>query len=149
MDDGGFRRARCDKSASQHCNVVGGVESAMKYIEAPDLTIDVVNMPTVFLAGGITGCSDWQQEMVELLADTEYLLANPRRKNFPIGNPEAAEEQIKWEWRVGCNGRTLLCFGFQRNALPYCAVRVGGVVKRVGQTDCCGNPSRLQASARR
>jgi len=67
----------------------------MKYIEAPNDWHYVDE--SVFLAGGITGCPDWQQEMVRLLSDTGLSLLNPRRKNFSIGNPDAAQAQITWE----------------------------------------------------
>lgn len=51
----------------------------------------------LFLAGGITGCPDWQSKMVERLRDTNLELLNPRRKNFPIHDPSAAAAQITWE----------------------------------------------------
>lgn len=53
----------------------------------------------VFLAGGITGCPNWQQEMRSFLQDTDLVLLNPRREHFPIGDPNAALEQITWEHR--------------------------------------------------
>jgi len=68
----------------------------MRYIEALDNPKDD-GTQMVFLAGGITGCPDWQQEIVELLKDTNLTLLNPRRAHFPIGNPNAAQEQIEWE----------------------------------------------------
>jgi len=37
--------------------------------------------------------------MRRLLGVTELTLLNPRRKNFPIGDPNAAFEQIQWEHR--------------------------------------------------
>ena len=54
-----------------------------------------------FLAGGITQCSDWQSEVIKELKkyDAEHLVVfNPRRENFPIHDPNASEEQIKWEF---------------------------------------------------
>lgn len=54
---------------------------------------------SVFMAGGITGCPDWQADAIELFRryDADMVLYNPRRKDFPIGDPDAAEEQIRWE----------------------------------------------------
>jgi hypothetical protein len=70
----------------------------MQYIESPH-TYDVKpGEKSLFLAGGISGCSDWQQEMVSLLRDTDLILLNPRRKSFPIDDPDAAFKQIKWEY---------------------------------------------------
>jgi hypothetical protein len=70
----------------------------MKYIEAPDVVKDDKDK-LVFLAGGITDCPDWQAEIVELFRQrgTSLALMNPRRANFPIHDPKAAEKQIKWE----------------------------------------------------
>jgi hypothetical protein len=52
--------------------------------------------PTVFLAGGITDCWNWQaQAALEL--PPGLLLLNPRRPNWPIGDPTASAGQIAWE----------------------------------------------------
>lgn len=73
----------------------------MKYVEAPDQAVDDMNLeePLVFMAGGITDCPDWQQEMVQMFRakGTSVVLMNPRRANFPIKDPTAAETQIRWE----------------------------------------------------
>jgi hypothetical protein len=55
--------------------------------------------PSVFLAGTITGSTDWQAEVVRFLRDEDVALLNPRRANFPIGDSKAAPEQIAWEHR--------------------------------------------------
>ena len=55
--------------------------------------------PAVFLAGGISGCADWQSEMMELLDETALTLLNPRRADFPMDDPTAARTQIAWEYR--------------------------------------------------
>ncbi len=69
----------------------------MRYVEAPEIVAGDQAEKTVFLAGGITDCPDWQAQMVELLKDTDLTLFNPRRADFPIGDPSAAQEQIRWE----------------------------------------------------
>ncbi len=67
----------------------------MKYVEAPS---DVLGLGTsVFLAGGISNCPDWQKEFVDKIRDTELVVYNPRRANFPMGNKEEGLRQIKWE----------------------------------------------------
>jgi hypothetical protein len=69
----------------------------MRYVEALNY-YDLYGTDTkLFLAGGITGCPDWQQEMVSLLKETSLTILNPRRANFPIHDPSAAQEQIEWE----------------------------------------------------
>jgi len=72
------------------------------YIEAPKFPSVPAWHKSLFMAGGITGCPDWQQEFRSLLhAQGEcknLTLLNPRRENFPIDDPNAADEQIKWEF---------------------------------------------------
>jgi hypothetical protein len=60
----------------------------------------------LFLAGGITGCPDWQGDVIaciQKLADNPIwqtphgLVLNPRRPNFPIDDKSASYEQIAWE----------------------------------------------------
>lgn len=72
----------------------------MIYIESPTNYNEKQHSGNaIFLAGGITDCPDWQQEMASLLKDTDLVLLNPRRANFPIHDPNAAREQIMWEHR--------------------------------------------------
>lgn len=68
----------------------------MRYLECPERLDQDEN--SVFLAGGISGCADWQAEMVELLRDIDYTILNPRRKNFPMDDASAAQTQITWEY---------------------------------------------------
>jgi hypothetical protein len=70
----------------------------MKYIESPTTYQYQFQYSSLYLAGGITGCPDWQQEIVHLLAKTNLVLLNPRRKQFPIDDPTTAESQIRWEY---------------------------------------------------
>jgi hypothetical protein len=70
-------------------------------IEAPNEIYSVGNNRNkkLFAAGGITNCPDWQSEFIGLLSGYSNLtIFNPRRKNFPINDPLAAEEQIVWEY---------------------------------------------------
>lgn len=75
----------------------------MRVITAPEKYIRQPNDITVFLAGGITNCWEWQDKVIELLNESNLdnlVIFNPRRKDFPINNPNAAEEQIKWEFNM-------------------------------------------------
>lgn len=76
----------------------------MLYVEAPQCkSVDEMAAADatgyLFLAGGITNCPDWQAQALEALKDTELAVFNPRRADFPIHDPSAAEEQIRWEYR--------------------------------------------------
>lgn len=53
----------------------------------------------LFLAGTITGAPNWQGDILRLLSDETITVFNPRRDNFPVNDPNAAEEQIRWEYK--------------------------------------------------
>ena len=67
----------------------------MVYIEAPDRTDP--GKKGIFLAGGITGVSDWQKELREKISSLDIAVYNPRRANFDIKDPNASRKQITWE----------------------------------------------------
>ena len=96
----------------------------MEYVEAPDKYTG--DLPTVFLAGGITDCPDWQQEAVGILAHTDLALLNPRRRNFPIHDPLAAFEQIEWEFEA-LNDADVILFWFaaSRSVQPIALYELG------------------------
>ena len=76
------------------------------YVEAP-LRVDLdyyhsQGYVSVFLAGGISGCSDWQRDMAQFLTSRYWghklLIINPRRATYQVGlNDGDEEEQITWE----------------------------------------------------
>jgi len=68
----------------------------MKYIEAPEQYKGI--QPSVFLAGGITSCDNWQRRMTDLLGDTDMVVLNPRRERFDVDDPDAVRDQIAWEF---------------------------------------------------
>lgn len=78
----------------------------MRIITAPESYIRQPNDITVFLAGGITNCWEWQNKVIEMLQNEKevsldnLVIFNPRRKDFPINDPNASEEQIKWEFNM-------------------------------------------------
>ena len=77
----------------------------MIVITAPHLYIPKYDDVTVFLAGGITGCRDWQKETIEHLRkfvgrdDTQVVVYNPRQENFDVNNLAATIDQITWEYQ--------------------------------------------------
>jgi hypothetical protein len=70
-----------------------------KVITAPNYS-KAESSRRLFLAGGITNCPDWQKEALTLLEKSrvDVEVYNPRRPNFPIHDPDAANEQVKWEF---------------------------------------------------
>ena len=75
----------------------------MKVITAPEYYEQHDKDISVFLAGGITNCHDWQSKVVKDLNVnnlSSLIVFNPRRKNFPIEDKSAAYSQIKWEYKM-------------------------------------------------
>lgn len=70
----------------------------LKVIECPTmLREDDTQNFTLFLAGGITGCPDWQKEMIQRFKNEDITLINPRRASFDITDPTMSAQQIDWE----------------------------------------------------
>ncbi len=88
-------------------------------IEAPNevYSIENNNNLKLFLAGGITNCPDWQSYAIDQIKDIEDLTVySPRRKDFPIDDPNASEEQITWEYNKLAEADITL-FWFSRGSL--------------------------------
>jgi len=67
------------------------------YIEALN-TVDELYGNSIFLAGGITGCVDWQKIAKEYLMKSNYdFIVNPRRENFDVTDETQTPKQILWE----------------------------------------------------
>ena len=71
-----------------------------QYIEAPnECNIKPIYGRSIFLAGGITACVDWQKVAKDALMETdkyEFIL-NPRRDDFDVTDTSVSAEQIEWE----------------------------------------------------
>lgn len=54
---------------------------------------------SVFIAGGISNCPDWQQDMLALLRTraSSIVTMNPRRDDFDITDLDSSSFQIEWE----------------------------------------------------
>lgn len=78
-------------------------DELVRYVEAPSeyLHPRADDPPAVFLAGGIPHCPDWQAEAVAELRrhGVPMVVINPRRRDFPFGDPAAAVDQVRWEHR--------------------------------------------------
>ena len=86
----------------------------IRYIEAPEEAY--FDVASIFLAGGITNCPDWQKEMVELLKDLNITIYNPRREHFPIDVAGEALRQIEWEFKF-LDIADMILFWFSRGSL--------------------------------
>lgn len=108
----------------------------MKVVTSPETYTPEANDICVFLAGGITGCDNWQQAVIDELAtysDTEHLvIINPRCVEFPIDDPNAAENQIRWEfnWLEKCDIFSMYFAGGQ-SVQPICMYELGRNICRM------------------
>ncbi len=77
----------------------------MQYLEAVQQRLDKDPFVgrwrhALFAAGGMTGCPDWQLEVRDRLEDSPdwLVLLNPKQRRWPIQDPNAARDQIQWEF---------------------------------------------------
>ncbi|MGC0328126.1 hypothetical protein RKD23_001116 [Streptomyces sp. SAI-170] len=70
----------------------------MRYIEAPN-EYAPAGLPSVFLAGGIGQYANWQHEAALSFSDMDVAVLNPRRSSFPVDDPDAEAQQVRWENR--------------------------------------------------
>jgi len=89
----------------------------VQYIEAVSNEIPAHSVE-LFLAGGITNCPDWQSEIIKIpgLKELDITVWNPRRADFPIDDPDAADEQIRWEFEK-LNRSHIISFWFCKETL--------------------------------
>ncbi len=100
----------------------------MQYIEA--VSEEAARYKSVFLAGGITNCADWQKAVVDKLSDLEVTVYNPRRANYPMDDPAAAAAQITWEYDRLHKADTV-SFWFSKETLnPITLFELGAALER-------------------
>lgn len=101
-------------------------------IKAPSHHPETPFTRSLFLAGGITGCPEWQREVVERLDTIDKLtIYNPRREDFDVTDPKASEAQIAWEFRhlEKCG---LISFWFPKETLcPITLYELGAVSEKI------------------
>lgn len=85
---------------------------------------------SVFLAGGITGCPDWQSEMIKRLEDEPVTIFNPRRPVWDMNDRTATRTQIAWEFHA-LKMASLVLFWFPEETLcPIALFELGKCLGR-------------------
>jgi len=79
-----------------------------QYIEAIQMVSVKHYDKSIFLAGGITGCHNWQKTAVEFLQDLDITIINPRRDGFDVENILNSVDQIKWEHKYISNASHIM-----------------------------------------
>lgn len=92
---------------------MGLLEIRMLHISTAPQNIDpMLPRPWIFMAGGITNCPLWQDDLIDLLIpDVTATLFNPRRKHFPIKDLSESKRQIRWE-KFAMNNADIVSFWF-------------------------------------
>lgn len=87
------------------------------YLEAPNERTPEHNLLSIFLAGGISNCPDWQTLQAELLMKaTNFLVINPRRYDFDTSKHDISIQQIIWEHQY-LKAATCIQFWFPKETL--------------------------------
>lgn len=117
----------------------------MQYIEAP--LEDKPKYPSVFLAGGITNCPNWQTQVCNRLRNHEITVFNPRRESFSMGNPAEASRQVWWEF-YKLHRADLVSFWFSEGSLnPLALFELGAALERHNQMVLVGASPRYERRA--
>lgn len=66
--------------------------------KSPDPLPWVFQSSSVFIAGGISDCPNWQAEMISIIDTDRYDVVNPRRDGGFDKIGSTAEAQIRWEF---------------------------------------------------
>lgn len=110
----------------------------MRVITAPGYYEPYDKDISVFLAGGITNCHDWQKNVIDTIKNDysvindSLVLFNPRRDNFPIHDKFAARQQIAWEFDMieKCNIFSMY-FSSGDSDQPICMYELGRNILRM------------------
>src|SRR4051794_41365713 len=116
-----------------------------RYYEAPEPYAPLPeDPPAVFLAGGITGVEDWQREAADVLGRLDAIVLNPRRRDFPIDDPEQTGIQISWEHRHLHLPQVLTLFWFPPggSVQPIALLELGAALDNPGRRIVVGADPR-------
>jgi hypothetical protein len=87
---------------------------------------------SVFLAGGITNCKEWQKQVISELELEDVTLFNPRRDFFDIADKFATKKQIAWEYnRLETADIFSMYFCNDNSDQPICMYELGRNVLRM------------------
>lgn len=115
----------------------------MKVFTAPELVIGTPDDIVCFLAGGISGCPNWQKEVIEELYSLEknrgedlshLIVLNPRREFFDVSDIGNSYEQIRWEFNhLECADIFSMYFCSGESVQPICLYELGRNLVRMQQ----------------
>jgi len=95
----------------------------MVYVECPNVSTS--NKKSLFLAGGISQCRDWQHLIVSKLHTFDIVVYNPRRASFDHDNQDVASEQIIWEEEKMRNADIIVFYFCRETLCPITLYELG------------------------
>ena len=111
----------------------------MKVITAPEKYEIQENDICAFLAGGISGCPNWQKKVLARIKNLEkevggdafdnLIIFNPRRDKFDVKSKDLANEQIEWEFKY-LNRMDIFSMYFCKETIqPICLYELGRYIE--------------------
>lgn len=96
-----------------------------RLITSPNTSLQTKN--TIFLAGGISNCPDWQTPVAnKLLEHTNFTIFNPRRNDWNMDDEaEESKKQIIWEHEHLARSETILFWFPQETLCPITLLEYG------------------------
>jgi Nucleoside 2-deoxyribosyltransferase like len=108
----------------------------MRIITAPQPFIRTkIQESSVFLAGGISNCPNWQEILISHIkfafsGKDNLVILNPRRDDFDVSKKEETTKQIKWEHEALEQAGTIL-FWFPKDTLcPITLFELGNYLEK-------------------
>lgn len=84
---------------------------------------------TIFLAGGISNCPDWQSSMIESFGESTtspyLILYNPRRAHINLKDIDVARQQIRWEHEQLVKSEVILFWFPKESICPITLFELG------------------------
>ena len=86
-------------------------------------------IPDIFLAGGVSNSPDWQKEALDVLSDTNLVVANPRLNQVISHSGDGALEQITWEF-INLKSAKVILFWFPNAETVVTFLELGKALAR-------------------
>jgi hypothetical protein len=87
----------------------------------------------LFLAGGITNCPNWQQDVICQFEHVDIDIFNPRRKEFNINDSSISRVQIEWEYHLLNYADAILFWFCKETVQPIVLFELGSYLRSYKQ----------------
>lgn len=78
----------------------------------------------LFLAGGISNCTDWRKILLDMLKETDLTILNPRRDVW-AGTLDEEYEQVSWEYSHMMRADAILFWFPKESVCPIALFELG------------------------